>query len=252
MLLTDFPWPDCEVERAILAGIERLAAAKNPVAIMTCWGAGVGRGDCRPLRVVARMGVGLDNIAIPTATARGAWVTNVPDDCVEEVSDHASALILSWSRGVTVLDREVKRGLWQPGGAKVARLRVLTIGLVGLGHIGRATARKLSGFGCRVIAADPLPVCASRRGRDRIVGKIECGIGHHRSTSAASRRDAPSGRRRVPRRLQAKADDRQCQRGGLVDNDALIRALVGGLLHSMAWKASRSRQRSWSVGRMSK
>ena len=41
-------------------------------------------------------------------------------------------------------------------------------------------------------------------------------------------------------------------RGGLVDNDALIRALVGGLLHSMAWKASRSRQRSWSVGRMSK
>ena len=54
------------------------------------------------------MGVGLDNIDIPAATARGAWVTNVPDYCVEEVSDHALALILAWLRGVAVLDREVK------------------------------------------------------------------------------------------------------------------------------------------------
>ena len=199
------------------------------------------------------MGVGLDNIDIPAATARGAWVTNVPDYCVEEVSDHALALILSWSRGVTVLDREVKRGLWQPGGAKVARLRVLTIGLVGLGRIGRATARKLSGFGCRVIAADPSPHAppegveivsleALRAESDVIVLHLPLLDATHHLVDDAFL----AGCQRKPLLVNVS-------RGGLVDNDALLRALDGGgspAPHSMLSKASRRRRRSWSAGPM--
>ena len=75
---------------------------------MTCWADVSAAAVSIPseLRVVARMGVGLDNIAVAAATARGAWVVNVPDYCVEEVSDHAVALLLDHWRGVAALDRE--------------------------------------------------------------------------------------------------------------------------------------------------
>jgi D-3-phosphoglycerate dehydrogenase len=82
-------------------------------------------------------------------------VTNVPDYCVEEVSDHAVALALSWLRGVTLLDREVRAGKWNPGGARLARLSALTAGIVGYGRIGRRTAHKLTGLGLRVLAVPP-------------------------------------------------------------------------------------------------
>lgn len=174
VLLTDYPWPDIDVERAIVeaagfrllagaseagtaADIEGLAVRYDPVAILTCWAPVSSAAIAAPtdLRIVARMGVGLDNIDVEAATARGAWVTNVPDYCVEEVSDHAIALLLAGERGVVALDREVKQGQWRPGGAIVARISTLTVGIVGLGRIGRMTARKLSGFGCRIVAADP-------------------------------------------------------------------------------------------------
>jgi len=103
------------------------------------------------LMTVARMGVGLDNIAVEAATARGAYVTNVPDYCVEEVSDHAVAFVLNWSRGVTRFDRDVRSGSWAPASATLGRLSSKTIGLAGYGRIGRATARKFAGLGCRVL-----------------------------------------------------------------------------------------------------
>ena len=144
VLLTDHPWPECDVERAIVeaAGFELVVGSSEaaPAAEIAALRGRAGSG-CYPdllgarfgakrlalrpiVRIVARMGVGLDNIDVAAATARAAWVTNVPDYCVEEVSDHALALILAWLRGVVVLDREVKSGFWQPGGAKVGRFRV--------------------------------------------------------------------------------------------------------------------------------
>lgn len=253
VLLTDYPWPDCEVEREILhaagfdlvtgpreaspaAIVEKLSREHNPVAIMTCWAPVSAEAIAAPtdLRIVARMGVGLDNIAIPAATERSAWVTNVPHYCVEEVSDHALALILSWSRGVTVLDREVKDGLWRPGGAKVARLRVLTVGLVGLGRIGRATARKLSGFGCRIIAADPSPH-APPEGVELVSLEKLCAesdiVVLHLPLLDATRHLVDdkflNGCERKPLIVNVS-------RGGLVDNDALIRALDAGLIAGAA------------------
>lgn len=166
VLLTDRAWPDDAIERRIIgdagfelvagpaesapaAEIERLVEAHDPVAIMTCWAQVSAAAVASPSRLmtVARMGVGLDNIAVEATTARGAYVTNVPDYCVEEVSDHAVALVLNWSRGVTRFDRDVRSGSWDPAGAGLCRLSSKMIGLAGYGRIGRATARKLAGLG---------------------------------------------------------------------------------------------------------
>jgi D-3-phosphoglycerate dehydrogenase len=103
------------------------------------------------LRVVARLGVGLDNIAVAEATRRGIWVTNVPDYCIEEVSDHAVAMLLAWARGLVHFDREVKAGRWEPASARLRRVRDLTCGIIGLGRTGRRTAEKLRGLGVRLL-----------------------------------------------------------------------------------------------------
>ena len=174
VLLTDYAWPDDSVERAVVeaAGmqlvsgpatpaaapdIESLVAAHQPAGILTCWAevsaAAISRSA--PLQIVARLGVGLDNIAVQAATERGVWVTNVPDYCLEEVSDHAVGFALAWTRGLIHFDREVRAGRWEPSSAKLRRLSALTCGIVGFGRIGRATARKLSAFGCRLLAHDP-------------------------------------------------------------------------------------------------
>ena len=173
VLITDYAWPDLDIEHSVLdpaghtlvAGpprpaaaeaIEGLAAAHRPHAIMTNW-ARVSAGAiaaCPDLRIVARIGVGLDNIAVDEATRRGAWVTNVPDYCVEEVSDHAIGLLLAWARGIVSFDREAKQGRWNPASARLLRVSTLTVGIVGYGRIGRMTARKLRGFGVRLLAYD--------------------------------------------------------------------------------------------------
>jgi D-3-phosphoglycerate dehydrogenase len=173
VVLTDHAWPDVEVERRIVesaghrlfaplatasqAQVDDLVAREQPAAILTCWAPVSERAiaSAEPLRVVARMGVGLDNIGVDEATRRGVWVTNVPDYCVEEVSDHAVALALSMLRGVTALDREVRGGTWNPSGARLARVATLTAGIVGYGRIGQRTAHKLTGLGMRVLALRP-------------------------------------------------------------------------------------------------
>jgi D-3-phosphoglycerate dehydrogenase len=176
VLLTDRAWPDDSIERGILeeagfsvvAGpadpapvetIDALVAEHQPAAILTCWAnvSAAAIASSVPLRVVARMGVGLDNIAVAAATGHGVQVTNVPDYCVAEVSDHAVGLALAWTRGLVTADREVRAGNWNPAGARLRRLSNLTCGVVGYGRIGRATAAKLQALGARVVISDPHP-----------------------------------------------------------------------------------------------
>ena len=174
VLLTDYAWPDDAIERSVVeaAGmtlvsgpaapatareIEALVLAHQPAGIMTCWAevSAAALAASRPLKIVARLGVGLDNIAVPAATERGVWVTNVPDYCVDEVSDHAVGFALAWTRGLIHFDRDVRAGRWDPASAKLRRLAQLSCGIVGFGRIGRATARKLAAFGCRLAVHDP-------------------------------------------------------------------------------------------------
>lgn len=168
VLITDYAWPDIEVEKNILesAGfnvvsgpaqpasaevIEELMARYQPDAVLFCWAPVTEKAIAASpnLKIAARLGVGLDNLAVDACTQRGIWVTNVPDYCVEEVSDHAVAMLLAWCRGLLPFDRDVRNGNWNPAAAKLRRLAEMTIGIVGYGRIGRRTSEKLAAFGVR-------------------------------------------------------------------------------------------------------
>ncbi len=170
VLITDRAWPDCSIEREILGPIgaevieaphgdeetlRELARARNVDAIGTCWAHVTERviraaPNCR---IVARFGIGLDNISVETATALGIPVTNVPGYCVSEVTDHALALILACARRITFFHSRTKAGEYRlAAAAPMKRLTEATLGLVGFGRIAQALLPKARGIGFRVIA----------------------------------------------------------------------------------------------------
>jgi D-3-phosphoglycerate dehydrogenase len=110
----------------------------------------------RHCRVIVRYGVGVDNVDVAAASARGITVANVPDYCVEEVATHAIAMVLALNRRLIALDRTVRQGRWELGpGAGMRRLSECTLGLIGFGRIGEALGRRAVALGMRVVAADP-------------------------------------------------------------------------------------------------
>jgi len=134
--------------------------ARDADAIMTCF-AQVTENVVRAAErcvVIGRFGVGVDNIAVNTATELGIAVTYVPDYCVDEVSDHVMALLHAWNRRIALFDRSVKEHGWgsQPLTMRMMRLRGKTIGIVGFGRIGQAVAAKARAFGLNILAADPV------------------------------------------------------------------------------------------------
>ena len=180
VLVTDFVWPSTEPEREVLAQIgaeiieapdgseDTLASlAVDCDAIMTCFAQVTERvvRSAEKCMVISRYGVGVDNIAVDTATELGIPVTYVPDYSVDEVSDHVMALLLTWNRQVGFYDRVAKEGRWEGTRSPVplVRLRGRTMGIVGLGRIGRSVAAKSLAFGLEVLAHDPfLPVDGPR------------------------------------------------------------------------------------------
>ena len=99
----------------------------------------------------------MDNIDVDAATDHGIVVFNVADYSVNEVADHAAALVLAAARRVVSSDRYVRSGGWSdpPLDPPLRRLDRLTLGLVGFGNIGRRMVPRLRGFGMRIIATDP-------------------------------------------------------------------------------------------------
>ncbi len=172
VLITDYVWPSTDPERAVLeaGGASVVVApdgeeatlvelARDADAIMTCF-AQVTENVVRAAErciVIGRFGVGVDNIAVNTATELGIAVTYVPDYCVDEVSDHVMALLHAWNRKIALFDRSVKERGWgsQPLTMRMMRLRGKTIGIVGFGRIGQAVAAKARAFGLNIIATDP-------------------------------------------------------------------------------------------------
>ena len=109
------------------------------------------------LKVVVRTGVGYDVIDVPAATELGVIVVNIPDIWIREVANHALALLLAWNRKIIESDRLVKSGTWSGGvpGPRTGALHGETVGIVGLGNIGSAFARRIAALETRVIACDP-------------------------------------------------------------------------------------------------
>jgi D-3-phosphoglycerate dehydrogenase len=109
------------------------------------------------LKVVVRTGVGYDVVDVPAATELGVIVVNIPDLWIREVANHALALLLAWNRGVVTMDRQVHAGVWggRVPGSRTGALHGETVGIVGLGNIGSAFARRVSALETEVIACDP-------------------------------------------------------------------------------------------------
>jgi D-3-phosphoglycerate dehydrogenase / 2-oxoglutarate reductase len=173
VLLTDHAWPDVEVEAALCdaAGFDLVEAPRDAPetvlaelaagvdGILTCWAKVTGRviAASPGLRVVSRMGVGLDNIDVAAAADRGIVVTRVPDYCAEEVSDHVLAMLHAWARCLLPADRDVRSGAWDPARYAPRRVRTLVAGVWGLGPLGARTAEKLAALGLQVLADDRHP-----------------------------------------------------------------------------------------------
>jgi D-3-phosphoglycerate dehydrogenase / 2-oxoglutarate reductase len=106
-------------------------------------------------RIIARYGIGVDTVSLSAASDAGIMVTNVPDYCIDEVSDHALALLLNLARGIGRASLASRSGEWDIGVVQpLYRLRGRTLAILGFGRIGRAVAEKARPFGLRVVAFD--------------------------------------------------------------------------------------------------
>lgn len=170
VVVSDQVFPSVEVEREILAAVD----AELVVADGTLDGlAALGKGAVGVLntylpigpdilellprcRIIARYGIGVDNIDVAAAARAGITVTNVPDYGVEEVSAHTLAMILAVLRRLPAADRKIRDGSWGLDGLRpIRRISELVFGLVGFGRIGQRVAAAIRGLGGRVVVYDP-------------------------------------------------------------------------------------------------
>jgi D-3-phosphoglycerate dehydrogenase len=181
------------------------------------------------LQTVVRTGVGYDVIDVPAATDLGVIVVNIPDLWVREVANHALALLLAWNRKVITLDRQVRAGVWAsgvPGGA--GALHGETVGIVGLGNIGSAFARRVAAFETKVIACDPYVEDAhfAALGVERVslpaLAERSDYVSVHTLLNAETRHLIGEA---FFRRMKPTAILINTSRGPVVDEKALIRAL---------------------------
>lgn len=107
-------------------------------------------------KVIVRFGIGYDNVDVDAATRCGIMVANTTEYCIDEVADQAMAMLLACARGLFPAGRIARDGTWDLSRMPVLRrLRDQTLGLVGIGQIGKAVAARAHGFGLKVLASDP-------------------------------------------------------------------------------------------------
>lgn len=187
----------------------------------------------RRCRSISRYGIGVDNVDVPAATARGIWVTNVPGFCAHEVAEHTMALVLAFARHLKQLDRSVHAGRWDTIAVMrpARRLSALTLGLVGFGQVAREVASSARGFGMRVVATAPHTTAETMAG----VGVMKVGldtllaesdfVSLHLPVTAETRHLIDAHRFRE---MKPGACLLNTSRGALVDEGALIDALQSG------------------------
>jgi D-3-phosphoglycerate dehydrogenase len=107
-------------------------------------------------RCIVRLGIGYENVAVDAATEQGILVCNAPSYCIDDVADHALALLMAGVRHIARQDRWIRAGRWDRTGARPARrMKGCTIGFIAFGRIARALAERVSGFGMTLLAYDP-------------------------------------------------------------------------------------------------
>jgi D-3-phosphoglycerate dehydrogenase / 2-oxoglutarate reductase len=184
-------------------------------------------------RAICGFGHGFEGVDLDAATHAGILVTNAAHICHLEVANHAAALILALNRRLVQYDRAMRQGVWdRPAGRPISPLDGETAGLVGLGAIGQALARRLQPFGLRVVAYDPyVEQHVPRELGVRMVGDLLALLGESDWVSI----QVPLNREtrhligeQALRAMKRTAYLVNCCRGGVVDEAALTRALESG------------------------
>jgi D-3-phosphoglycerate dehydrogenase len=162
------------------------------------------------LKVVARAGVGLDNVDVPAATARGVMVVNAPTSNIVSAAEHAVALLLAAARNIPAADASLRAGRWARSALTGVEINGKTAGIVGLGKIGQLVAQRLAAFGVELIAHDPYVAPAAGRPaghRAAVPGRAARPRRHHHRPPAQDRRDPRPDR-------QGPAGPHQARRAG--------------------------------------
>jgi D-3-phosphoglycerate dehydrogenase / 2-oxoglutarate reductase len=189
------------------------------------------------LRVIGRAGIGVDNVDVDAASRRGIVVVNAPASVVTAAAEHTLALILSLCRRIPQAHQSVAAGRWERGRFVGTELRGKTVGIVGLGNIGAEVARRLAAFDVRIVGSDPFVSgeYAARLGVQLLpletLLEIADLITVHVPLTASTRNLI--GARQIER-LKPGARLVNCARGGVVDEDAVVRALADGRLAGAA------------------
>ena len=194
--------------------------------------------EMKRCRIISRFGIGVDNVDIAAATAAGIVVTKVPDYCIDEVSDHAMALLLSLVRKIPFSNARAHAGKWEMSAVvPIHRLRGTLLGLVGFGRIPQLVAPKAKAFGMRVVTYDPyvLQTVVDQAGVERVefgeLVRMSDYISIHTPLLPETRH---LFNEQVFRQMKPGAVLVNTSRGPVVDEAALARALDAGQLAGAA------------------
>lgn len=186
-------------------------------------------GAATRLRVIARAGVGVDNIDLDAATRRGIAVVNTPTGNTIAAAEHAMAMMLALARRIPAASAALKEGRWAKKEATGRQLYRKTLGIIGLGKIGQEVARRARAFGMTVLAYDPYVPAESARELgvepvelDELLRRADV-VSLHAALTEQTRHmiDAEALARMKPDALLVN-----CARGALVDECALVEALT--------------------------
>ncbi|MDE3067461.1 MAG: C-terminal binding protein [Verrucomicrobiota bacterium] len=254
VVVTDYAFSDLSIEQRLLSdgGCELIArqCMSEPDLIELCKDADAvitqfARVNARVInamsraRGIVRYGIGVDNVDLDAARARGIPVCNIPGYCIEEVADHTLAFMLGLTRQVVTHTIHLRAGKWGLAVPmeKMKALRDLTVGVVGFGRIGREVVKRLMPFKCFILVSDPAvsPLEIAKRGGrgvplDDLLRKSDLITLHCPST--------PETRQLINRRslasLKPGAILINVGRGDLVDLAALTAALESGQVGAAA------------------
>lgn len=193
--------------------------------------------QARNLKVIGRAGVGLDNVDVGEATRRGIIVMNAPSGNTISTCEHTFALMLSLSRNIPSADRSLREGRWERAKFKGTELYGKTLGVIGLGRIGKEVAQRAQSFGMRVICYDPFISEEVARQKevelvelDRLLKESDYITIHTPLTSET--KNLISWREFSLMKPQARIIN--CARGGIINEEALAESLQKGRISGAA------------------
>src|SRR5688572_5574492 len=193
--------------------------------------------EATSLRVIGRAGVGVDNIDVQAATIRGVVVMNAPDGNTITTAEHTIALLISLARSIPQANSSLKAGRWERKKFIGVELQGKTLGIVGLGRIGRVVASRARALGMQIVAYDPF--IAPEQARDLEIELAPLDDVYARAdfltvhTPLTAETRGLIGRE-VFSKMKHGARLINCARGGLVDEDALFEALSNGSIAGAA------------------